>query len=305
MREHYENELGVIYVIYSQHIWSVERGGEGWRGMSDRGSTTPNHYDHVHVSVSEVSPVAPVKPTVVTHRTLERVPARPCQGHKSWPRQRVPLLRSPPMDLYSDADRERYVAEPPKRVAAPERTPFERDRARVDHAAASRAARGQDPGGRPSVRRLRAQPADPSLEVAQVARDLSRALGVTPTSSRRLRSPTTSAIRRSGTTASSARRGQRGLRRFRRQRPDVPAADPARGRRPSETAAPWGYLTRATLDACTKYPWSTAEAEGRRARARRRLTRVVRKFGVYDDDRPIFAGCALASRGGRVACRPR
>ena len=43
--------LGVSYVIYSQTIWSVERAGEGWRGMSDRGSTTANHYDHVHVSV--------------------------------------------------------------------------------------------------------------------------------------------------------------------------------------------------------------------------------------------------------------
>ncbi|QYJ05511.1 hypothetical protein KUV85_07490 [Nocardioides panacisoli] len=42
--------LGVKYVIYSQQIWSVERGGEGWRGMSDRGSTTANHFDHVHVS---------------------------------------------------------------------------------------------------------------------------------------------------------------------------------------------------------------------------------------------------------------
>ena len=43
-------ELGVSYVIYSQQIWSVERGGEGWRGMEDRGSTTANHYDHVHVT---------------------------------------------------------------------------------------------------------------------------------------------------------------------------------------------------------------------------------------------------------------
>ena len=44
------SELGVSYVIYSQQIWSVERGGEGWRGMEDRGSTTANHYDHVHVT---------------------------------------------------------------------------------------------------------------------------------------------------------------------------------------------------------------------------------------------------------------
>ncbi len=42
--------LGVNYVIYSQRIWSLDRSGEGWRGMSDRGSTTANHYDHVHVT---------------------------------------------------------------------------------------------------------------------------------------------------------------------------------------------------------------------------------------------------------------
>jgi hypothetical protein len=42
--------LGVSYVIYAQRIWSVERGGEGWRGMSNRGSATANHFDHVHVS---------------------------------------------------------------------------------------------------------------------------------------------------------------------------------------------------------------------------------------------------------------
>lgn len=42
--------LGVSYVIYSQRIWSVDRAGEGWRGMEDRGSITANHYDHVHVT---------------------------------------------------------------------------------------------------------------------------------------------------------------------------------------------------------------------------------------------------------------
>jgi len=50
VRENYA-ALGVSYVIYSQSIWSVERSGEGWRGMSNRGSATANHYDHVHVSV--------------------------------------------------------------------------------------------------------------------------------------------------------------------------------------------------------------------------------------------------------------
>ena len=44
-------ELGVSEVLYSQRIWTVERSGEGWRAMADRGSSTANHYDHVHVTV--------------------------------------------------------------------------------------------------------------------------------------------------------------------------------------------------------------------------------------------------------------
>ncbi len=51
LQEHAE-ELGVTYVIWSQHIWSVQRSSEGWRAMSDRGGVTANHYDHVHVSVN-------------------------------------------------------------------------------------------------------------------------------------------------------------------------------------------------------------------------------------------------------------
>ena len=43
--------LGVSEVIWSQQIWTVDRGSEGWRYMEDRGSTTANHYDHVHVTV--------------------------------------------------------------------------------------------------------------------------------------------------------------------------------------------------------------------------------------------------------------
>ena len=46
------SELGIKYVIWRQHIWSVQRSGEGWRAMADRGSATSNHYDHVHVSVN-------------------------------------------------------------------------------------------------------------------------------------------------------------------------------------------------------------------------------------------------------------
>jgi hypothetical protein len=43
--------LGISQLIWQQHIWTVQRSSEGWRAMPDRGSTTANHYDHVHVSV--------------------------------------------------------------------------------------------------------------------------------------------------------------------------------------------------------------------------------------------------------------
>lgn len=44
-------QLGVSEVIFAQRIWTVQRSGEGWRSMSDRGSPSANHYDHVHVTV--------------------------------------------------------------------------------------------------------------------------------------------------------------------------------------------------------------------------------------------------------------
>ncbi|MFJ2033421.1 coiled-coil domain-containing protein [Streptosporangium sp. NPDC087985] len=39
--------LGVKYVIWRQRINS----GSGWSAMSDRGGTTANHFDHVHISM--------------------------------------------------------------------------------------------------------------------------------------------------------------------------------------------------------------------------------------------------------------
>lgn len=44
------SELGVSEVIWQQRIWTVQRSSEGWRPMSDRGSPTANHMDHVHVT---------------------------------------------------------------------------------------------------------------------------------------------------------------------------------------------------------------------------------------------------------------
>ncbi|MQA96210.1 MAG: hypothetical protein GEV11_16760 [Streptosporangiales bacterium] len=43
------SRLGVSYVIWRQRIYDMR--SPGWDSMSDRGSTTANHYDHVHISV--------------------------------------------------------------------------------------------------------------------------------------------------------------------------------------------------------------------------------------------------------------
>ncbi|WP_139650953.1 SH3 domain-containing protein [Tessaracoccus massiliensis] len=45
------SSLGIVEVIYEQKIWTSQRAGDGWRGMANRGSTSANHYDHVHISV--------------------------------------------------------------------------------------------------------------------------------------------------------------------------------------------------------------------------------------------------------------
>jgi dGTPase len=178
---------------------------------------------------------------------------------------------------YDEADRERIVPEPPKRVDAPERTAFERDRARVVHAAASRrlAAKTQvvDPQSDDFVRNRLTH----SLEVAQVARDLARALGCHPDITE------TAALAHDMGHPPFGHNGETVL--------DA-LAGPCGGfegnaqtlrlltRLESKTFDAHGSsvglnLTRATLDACTKYPWPRP-APGA-------------KFGVYEDDFPVFA----------------
>jgi len=177
---------------------------------------------------------------------------------------------------YAAWERARLVPEPPKRVAAPERTPFERDRARVVHAAASRrlAAKTQVVG--PETDDFVRNRLTHSLEVAQVARDLARALGCHPDITE------TAALAHDLGHPPFGHNGERAL--------DV-LADACGGfegnaqtlriltRLESKTFDDSGAsaglnLTRATLDACTKYPWPrTAPGD---------------KFGVYADDRPVF-----------------
>src|SRR4051794_9288166 len=81
------------------------------------------------------------------------------------------------MALYDEHARARWVDEPPKLAG---RTPFERDRARVVHSAALRrlAAKTQVVG--PQTDDFVRNRLTHTLEVAQVARDLARTLGCDP-----------------------------------------------------------------------------------------------------------------------------
>jgi dGTPase len=192
--------------------------------------------------------------------------------------------------LYDAAARERWVEEPPKRVRAPERTPFERDRARVVHAASFRrlAAKTQVVG--PQSDDFVRNRLTHSLEVAQVARDLARALGTEPDLVE------TAALAHDLGHPPFGHNGERVL------------AEAAAGcggfegnaqtlrlltRLEAKTFGPDGRsaglnLTRATLDACTKYPWPLGDADSPTGLHADGSLKVVRKFGVYDDDRPVF-----------------
>lgn len=191
---------------------------------------------------------------------------------------------------YDATARERWVAEPPKRVAAPERTAFERDRARVVHAAASRrlAAKTQVVG--PQSDDFVRNRLTHSLEVAQVARDLARALGCQPDIAE------TAALAHDLGHPPFGHNGERVL---------AELAEGSGGfegnaqtlrlltRLEAKTFAADGRsaglnLTRATLDACTKYPWVRGDADSPGGVHSDGSPRMVVKFGVYDDDLPIF-----------------
>jgi dGTPase len=191
---------------------------------------------------------------------------------------------------YDDAARARWVDEAPKRVPAPVRTPFERDRARLVHAASSRrlAAKTQVVG--PQSDDFVRNRLTHSLEVAQIGRDLARALGCEPDLVE------TAALAHDLGHPPFGHNGERVL---------AEAAQTCGGfegnaqtlrlltRLEAKTFDDQGRsaglnLTRATLDACTKYPWPLADASVPTGVHADGSPRVLSKFGVYDDDRPVF-----------------
>jgi dGTPase len=207
-------------------------------------------------------------------------------------------------ERYGAADRERIVPEPPKRVDAPERKPFERDRARVVHAASFRrlAAKTQVVG--PQSDDFVRNRLTHSLEVAQIARDLSRALGTHPDIAE------TAALAHDLGHPPFGHNGERALNRlaadcggFEGNAQTLRLLTRLEAKTADASGASVGLnLTRATLDACTKYPWPLADADRPGGIHSDGMTREGAKFGVYDDDRPAFDWIRIEAPGDRRRC---
>jgi dGTPase len=206
------------------------------------------------------------------------------------------------LDAYDDAARARFVDEPPKRVDAPERTPFERDRARVVHAAGFRrlAAKTQVVG--PQTDDFVRNRLTHSLEVAQVARDLARALGCHPDIAE------TAALAHDLGHPPFGHNGERVLAElsescggFEGNAQTLRLLTRLESKTVDEHGRSVGLnLTRATLDACAKYPWPRAHAGEPQGVHADGSPRLVRKFGVYDDDKPVFSWLREGVPGTRL-----
>ncbi|GAA1922674.1 MULTISPECIES: deoxyguanosinetriphosphate triphosphohydrolase [Arthrobacter] len=192
---------------------------------------------------------------------------------------------------YTDVDLARWVTEPAKST---HRTQFGRDRARVLHSSALRRLGAKTQVVAPDTDDFVRTRLTHSLEVAQVGRELGNALGCDPDVvdaaclSHDLGHPP---FGHNGETAlndiAHAIGGFEGnaqtLRLLTRLEPKIIAPD----------GSPAGLnLTRASLDASCKYPWSAVDAplvNGHR----------TTKFGVYEDDLPVFTWLRDGAPAGR------
>ncbi len=193
----------------------------------------------------------------------------------------------------TESDAERFVDEAPKDPAtgpSDGRSAFQRDRARVLHSEAFRrlAAKTQvHTAGTDDFLRTRLTH---SLEVAQIAREMGARLGCDPDVvdtaglAHDLGHPPfghngEDALNEVGQACGGFEGNAQTLRVLTRLEAKV--LDPA-GRSAGLN------LTRATLDACSKYPWPRQAGK--------------RKFGVYADDAPVFDWMRAVAPAERVVC---
>jgi dGTPase len=187
---------------------------------------------------------------------------------------------------YDEPARARWVAEPPKRL---ERTAFERDRARVVHSAALRRLSGKTQVVGPATDDFVRNRLTHTLEVAQVARDLGRTLGCDPDLVE------TAALAHDLGHPPFGHNGERALDEvsgpcggFEGNAQTLRLLTRLEAKTLDADGRPVGLnLTRATLDASTKYPWPRAAAVRGTSTAGDSGGGGY-KFGVYDDDREIF-----------------
>ena len=197
---------------------------------------------------------------------------------------------------YTEADRERWVAEDPAHKRA-DRDDFARDRARLVHSASLRRLSAKTQVVAARQRRLRAQPAHPLARGRPDRPRVRCGAGLQRRRRRhrlprpRPRPPAVRPQRRDG-----ARRRSPPASAGSRATPRRCASSPgSRPSAPTPTARPAGLnLTRASLDAATKYPWAPRPGparhhEVRRLRRRPAGLRVVPRRAPRTADRCLEA----------------